>query len=73
MQLTDVTMGPAEYVGAHQVTGKVTIVNNGPSAWTIVTDGLLGLQRVTRPRVDCDRLTCRLDGLPVGTSSEREC
>ena len=64
-------MGPVDFMGARRVTGKVTIVNDGPSALTIVTavfwvyngDGALD---------GCDRRVCRLDGLPVGTSTERE-
>ena len=70
VQLTDVTMGPAESVGARRVTGKVAIVNDGPSAWTIVT-AVFWVYNGYGP-VDCDRLGCRLDGLPVGTSTERE-
>ena len=70
VRVSDVAMGPADFQGARRVTGNVTIVNGGPSALTIVT-AVFWAYTGTEALYECDRRVCRLDGLPVGTSTER--
>jgi hypothetical protein len=72
VQVTEVTMSPLRFTGQRGVTGTLSIVNDGPSALTIVT-AVFWIYNGTGAVPDvCDRRECRFDGLPVGTSTEQQ-
>jgi hypothetical protein len=72
VQVTDVTMSPLRFNGQRGVTGKLSIINDGPLALTIVTAVYWVYNGSGGSPYICDQRVCRLDGLPVGTRTEVE-